>query len=80
MTSQQQRRNNNEARRGDSLPAPACQQPDKNTAKACAMQQLAGHQRKPAAALKSTLQAPVPPEAGVPRQDARRHQPHLIRA
>ena len=44
MTSQHQR-NNDEGQPG--LPRPVCQEPDKNTPQACAMQQLAGQQRKP---------------------------------
>jgi hypothetical protein len=42
---------------GNSLPTPVCQQPDKNSPKGCAMQQLAGNQRKPAGPSKNTLNA-----------------------
>ena len=74
MTSQQ-RRNNNEAQRWDSLPGPVCQQPDKDGPRACAMQQLAGHQRKPMGAFKNKPNARVLLEAGV-----RLDQPDMIPA
>ena len=44
MTSQHERNN---GERGDSLPRPVCQEPDRSSPKACAMEQLAGNQRKP---------------------------------
>jgi hypothetical protein len=79
MTSQHQRRNNNEAQRWDSLPEPVCQPPDRNIPKACAMQQLAGH--KPVGTSYNKLNAGVLAQAGAPRQrHARLIQPHLIEA
>ena len=54
MTSQHQQRNNNEARRRDSLPGPVCQQSDKHSPKGCAMQQLAGHRGSPWERLKTS--------------------------
>jgi len=54
MTSQHQRRNNSEDQLGDGLPRPVCQQPDKNSPKECAMQQLAGNQ-SPWGAFKNRL-------------------------
>ena len=75
MTSQHQRRNNNEAQRWDSLPGPVCQQPDKNGPRGCAMQQLAGHQRKPMGAFKNKPNTRVLLEAGV-----RLDQPDMIPA
>jgi hypothetical protein len=50
---------NNSLMTGDSLPRPVCQQPD-NSPKGCAMQKLAGHQRKPVG---SALQCPLPDDA-----------------
>ena len=45
MNSQHQR-NNDEGQLGDGLPRPVCQEPDKNSPKGCAMQQLAGALRQ----------------------------------
>jgi len=81
MTSQHPRPNYNEAQRWDGLPEPVCQQPDKNIPKECAMQQSAGHQRKPVAASNNKLTARVLPGAAVSRQqDARLIQPDMIEA
>jgi hypothetical protein len=54
MTSERER-NDNETQRGDSLPGPVCQQPDKNSPIGCSMQQLVGHQRKSIGSVKKTL-------------------------
>ena len=79
MTSQHPRPNTNETQRWDGLPEPVCQQPDKNTPEGCAMQQLAGHQRKPVGAFKRTLNAPVWADA-LRRPEEQLDQPHMIRA
>jgi hypothetical protein len=81
MTSQPPRQNNNEAQRCDGLPGPVCQQPDKNIPKGCAMQQLAGHRRKPVGASNNKRNARALRDADMPRQqDARLIQPEMVEA